>query len=229
MVEGRRRTTPGAVWRAGVDRLKGLVPNPLEKRRRVILERFQEIGGNAPLESARVVCLGESHGWHNERKIGRFIRAFGERGDIVLVEGVQQMEQPAEATGIQEAYNFPSGITVLGWDDLALRDQAQLLKNRKNEIEIDRILARDNGDFDRLFALGREYLEINNRYNNIIIDQRNHSMYSTLQRVKEDYPDARVFIIAGARHFTDDQQLTTSLEQNKYIVLRPKMNEIAST
>lgn len=229
MVEGRRRTTPGAVWRAGVDRLKGLVPNPLEKRRRVILERFQEIGGNAPLESARVVCLGESHGWHNEMKIGRFIRAFGERGDIVLVEGVQQMEQPAEATGIQEAYNFPSGITVLGWDDLALRDQAKRIGLELDRIMIDQRAALDNGNGERFSELREQYLPKEREYLDITFRQRDESMIQALHKVQKRYPDARIFIIAGARHFTDDQQLTTSLEQNKYIVLRPKMNEIAST
>lgn len=177
------------------------------KLRAFLEEHFDVIAGNASIEDARVVGLGEFHfrmkkgtdkeeqmiGFRSMTQLAKTLQKVAKAGDHVLIEGLN----PERGVMRPSIMLHPSlafierrpGITVSGWD------------NEKLIAESDDATVRAKGRERNALAL----------YPSII--QRTQSQ-------KTGY----IFVTSGVAHFTDDARIDDAMEKEKipYILLGEK-------
>src|SRR5258706_14209676 len=186
--------------RRGINRL------PIPERER-IKRKFVEIGGNALFSDALVVFLGEQHTATNQRLIGEFIRAHAKKGDVVLVEGVDQYKKVGADSSKQEDYHFPQEVHVFGWDNIALNFLSQGVATSSYIILNAAKEKHASGDDEKALKILEILSKFRGQVGDIPIISRNPDLVNTLQTMKKVFPEKKVFIIAGIRHLTLDPSL----------------------
>jgi hypothetical protein len=198
---------------------------------REISANFKYIGGNTDLANAKVILLGEYHiSQHHQNNVD-FINTHAENGDIVLIEGLQAykemnqflytMEKAIYLGNLdrKETYQaeseqrlletwmawrrddkikeFTKKVTIYGWD------------NEEAYNEADRRLSYMN-------VSKREDLNPEDRE---LLLKREQSMIETINKMRNDFPDKKVFVIAGENHVFHSLE---KLEGQEYIALNQK-------
>lgn len=179
-----------------------------------------EIGvdsGNCSIAEAKILCLGEVHNESAKRMVGKFVNLYANRGDIVLVERVARGETPP----IEEIrdYQFTDRVKIFGWDDMVLVNKIWRFRAERNEIlkKIDKLHYQD--DKDQINQLRKESSSLDQQEEDIIIKQRNPSLIHSFQDARKQFPDKRIFLSAGGRHFSkyEDPHIIDELRKDKYI------------
>lgn len=192
-----------------------------------LIRRFVRIGGNRSITTARVIGLGENHSEQSHPElIGRFIDAFAQEGDVVLLEGVERGKEVFKGrSSTHERFQLPTRVHAIGWDDLALRAEAVRMY-KEGALIIDEMReAADAKDYDRFDKVNARRLALEEQREEVSGRKRNLSLLQTLARVRTEFPGRKVFIIAGRNHLTEDAHVTEELERLPYVVLKPDTPE----
>jgi hypothetical protein len=164
---------------------------------------FKLTSANTPIEKikdAKIIALGENHKlpehvtWN-----ARIIEILARPHDIVLIEGVQAY-RPIKQEDCKYTKFIQKGIIAIGWDNMDLHNKARSMMENAPSLYND---------------------EFHSTLDDIIFRQRNLSLANVLKNITQLFPDKKIFIIAGAAHFTVDPDLNHTLETYPYIALRP--------
>ncbi|MEK7544443.1 MAG: hypothetical protein AAB557_06295 [Patescibacteria group bacterium] len=175
--------------------------------------------GNCSITEAKILCLGEVHNESAKLMVGKFVNLYANGGDIVLVERVARGEAPP----VEEIrdYQFTDRVKIFGWDDMVLVNKIWRFRADRNEIlkKISKLHYQD--DKDQISQLRKESSSLNQQEEDIIIKQRNPSLIHSFQDAREQFPDKRIFLSAGRRHFSkyEDPHIIDELRKDKYISL----------
>jgi hypothetical protein len=218
-------------------------------------EDFKKIGGNTELEDAKVVFIGENHKnpVHLE-KSAKLIEALAKDGNVIVM--LEEHESETEIA-VEETYRFASRLShdarktirVIGWDNLHLQDQSDLLARR-----LERLKKNRNENEDLTGNKEEEIKNLEEKLQDVAIIKRNKHLVKTLdKRIREyssgspnfnkyvreeemiavlpndnvllskksnDEFNATFVVIAGKGHFTRDKSLKESLGKYKYVILQ---------
>jgi uncharacterized iron-regulated protein len=213
-----------------------------------IPENFKHIGGHTELAKVKVILLGEYHISQHNKDIVDFIDAHAEDGDIVLVEGWQAGKEMSQYMYAQlkalrvgdltvdekaraekenrqkEAFwewtvqgvvkPFKKDVKIYGWDDLEANDETLSVVKKMEELAI-KFLIPENVKLWKGKQLDQELDELS--------ATREERMLETINQMRNEFPDKKVFVIAGKSHFTESEIITPHiLEKQPYIALTPK-------
>lgn len=207
-----------------------------------LLDNFEQIDGKTEILDAKVICLGENHADDtHHRHIIQLINSTAKDGDLLLVEGLeagQEVEkeswQHQRANSLaslfdnqEEAISFleslPSlskNVRVIGWDNIAVHNNPETDPKKEMQIHADITQAQQTGNWEKLVTLEnqRELL-----YKKMLSDltKRNKSLVDTIDIMRSNFQDKRIFVIGGGDHFTKDPTLIEKLEKQPYIALQP--------
>jgi len=177
---------------------------------------IEELGSNATITDAKIIFLGEQHKIDTQH-ITYFLEHTVRDGDIILLEGYES-KQAIEKENDEYLKTVKKEFMAFGWDDMSLHDKIKdKLEKRKSLIEKSNRAGLSeklkNGLFRQGVAVAKEALAI-------AIGERNRSLVATVNYIREIYPEKRIFVIAGKRHFTHDSKLGKSVkEYPSYIAL----------
>lgn len=192
---------------------------------------FKYIGGNTDLANAKVILLGEYHiSQHHQNNVD-FINTHAKHGDIVLIEGLQAYE---EMNQFQYAMEKAIGVGTL---DRKETDQAEyeqrLLESwmawrRDGKIkEFTKKVTIYGWDIEEAYNESYSklsYMSVNKREDLNSKDResllkREQSMIETINKMRNDFPDKKVFVISGENHVFHS---LGKLEGQKHIALNQK-------
>ena len=195
------------------------------------LRNFERVGGNRSITTAKVIALGEIHGDHNHVEIiGEFIRKFARKGDIVLLEGVGRDKEVFKGeSSTHERYQLPTSVRAIGWDNLELHARVTNMYKENFAIYGQMKAAKDSKDYELFDTLYEMHQELNNEINDVGLRQRNISLKNQLRLIHLFYPNNRIFIIGGRRHFTQDPTLIKEFQKYPYIILQPNTADMTTS
>jgi hypothetical protein len=183
---------------------------------------FEQIGGrNIALKDARIIGLGSSH--TNEMHsihIAKLISSFAGDGDIVLVEGIpanQEIDQGA----CKETQSVPKKVRVFGWDSMELQQKGWENMKTLSELEGKVRQSQQDRDDNTFQVLMKQAEKLNNEIKDIVQRQRNGILTKAICDAQQQFPNKKIFVIAGSGHFGDNPSLKEILDAQPYIALKP--------
>jgi hypothetical protein len=187
---------------------------------RSLLDDFHVTGGNIPIEKANIICLGERHDCQNHVTLhARLLESFAKDGDIVLVEGVKS-GQVVSRHKLEVTKTLTKDVTVYGWDNIDLVTEAMRLSREGVKLD-DRLDSSDLSTMERA-TLRQMHKTLMGKYTAIAQGERNKVLARTISTMRQIYPEKRIFIIAGYRHFIVDADFQRFLAKDKYIAFTPQ-------
>ncbi len=158
------------------------------------------------VEDARVILMGEVHRMpkHLDLEVA-IVSNFGKDGDIFLVEGATHEEFIPSPDSIYNIYqSISKNVRMLGWEEslkineemgeigweLEKRGAPEILERVKNLEKNFPQLAQKL--FDETLELFYTYIEKGK--------QRNEYLISSIKRALEEYPESKIFAMAGQLH-----------------------------
>jgi len=182
-------------------------------------------------EAARLHGLGDLHHLGAQGvpvseqaiEIVRFVnvRFDPDRGDKVLLEGI---ERGTQFKGATQMYPFAEHVRGEGWDSNELQQQVVVRMREREEIRNRVIEAAGEGNFSVIEQAEGEWVQAHTKFVETTIKERNAkclvpSIRTTLGDFQgQNQPEARLFVVAGQAHFTEDPGLYPTLKQTKYII-----------
>jgi hypothetical protein len=156
----------------------------------------------------RIVFLGDVHqDYIYEAEMTKFINLHASPHDIVLLEGVPAGQVVSPDQNIL-TFGMNPTLKFIGWDDMSLNLQAQAF-----QVKIDAEEAKhDPGSI-------HELKELSNQRNQVAIIKRNNLLIKTIEYYYYKYPTAKIFIIAGERHYTSDPRLGIYFTKKPHLAL----------
>ena len=210
-----------------------------------IPENFKLIDGNEDLINAKVILLGECHIPQHNEVIVKFINTHVQDGDIVLVEGIQAGRKLSPTQyALEQAFNLETvnrdqilqaikenklnkeyvnklieegmviplkkGIKIYGWDNIEMCEKQQRIYQMRKGWLSENFLKTQSIE---IREVEKELFEVKN--------VRNESMLTTINKMRTDFPNKKLFIIAGKAH-CKDPIILENLKKQSYIALTPK-------
>lgn len=166
---------------------------------------------------AKLVFIGESHNDLQHIINGpAIVECASSSGDIVLVEGTPSCET-------KTMHGYSDKVLVLGWDiskEVFNQGVVKLSEYGKLKQQYDKACAEK--DEEKIKELDPVLTKLTTEILNAI-EQRNQSLISTINVVKDRYPGRKVFIPLGALHLRDESvQNFLGETKSSYIVLESK-------
>jgi hypothetical protein len=190
---------------------------------------FKYVSGNTDLAKAQICIIGEYHGFApcHEANVN-IIDTYANDGDIVLVEGVEAKRQMTHKQFLdweEKIYNkklemFSKKVQIYGGDNMAMHIKTAELFTSLDAACNTLYAAIKRIDLDEIQKL-REKIEDIQRSANEMRIERDKSFLETINDMRENFPDKRVFVIIGAKH-VDNLSNSEYLNKQKYIALKPK-------
>ena len=177
-----------------------------------IPEGFRQIGKN--LENAKVILLGEYHASSDREKILQFIADKANDGDIVLVEGkspedsIKYRDYKEQIPLVNAPQSMPK-IKLYGWDDMEAHKETGL--NIKEQFkylkELCEIYIKGENDQlpEKVNELCKEFIKKDKDIIKVC-KARDKKMLETIKYMRDKYPERKIFVIAGKKHFTGYEQ-----------------------
>lgn len=205
----RRKEVDELLRARGIPRSSPAVVSRVDETRELLEKHFAVIAGNAPLEEAKVVGIGEIHHsfgdaygltegekektWVAANAIGKMLGAVVRDGDHFLLEALDRGQPDLRPMGpMVMEYPWMIGIrkkqiTVGGWDDLPTKNDASL------SLREGAMLRNERGMIPAIVENARKRR-------------------------------GRVFAVAGVGHFLDDPRVDGTLEKENipYLLLGEK-------
>lgn len=214
---------------------------------RDIPAKFEYIGGNTDLANAKVILLGEAHVLQHYKDIVDFINTHAADSDLVLGEGLDTNVKmdgmdfawaSAVRLGVvgkdlkmkfktiedfkairmqlleKEGILFTKNLDVCGCDDISANKQQHKVIAKKEEILRDMRLAKEVKKEDELYE---EFNKLERLYR-ALSAKREEKMIETINEMRKDFSDKRIFIIVGKNHALN---LLGKIKNQEYIALSP--------
>lgn len=192
---------------------------------------FTYIGGNTDLANAKVILLGEYHiSQHHQNNVD-FINTHAKNGDIVLIEGLSACEEMN-----QFRYAMEKALDVGNLDSKEVKrvesegrhKEAWMAWRRDGKIkEFTKKVTIYGWDIEEAYNEGYKrlsYLNVSEREDlnpedRELLLKRDQSMIETIHKMRNDFPDKKVFVLSGEDHVLHSLK---KLEGQEYIALIPK-------
>lgn len=187
-------------------------------------------------DAARLYGLGDLH---HRTPNGTFVTMHGieivsfvnerfdpERGDMVLVEC---RERGSKFQGATQLYPFASHVKGEGWDNMQLVHEVDVLLEKEEEIKTRLKEAQMDDDID-ISGMEQSIADLK-RVHPITEDkeirQRNLSLNPSIRdalaaQQNGEQPHAKLFVVAGMAHFTENATLYPTIKQVKYNIYGDK-------
>jgi hypothetical protein len=207
----------GAIWKHHPD-LLGVGWQTYREKTSWDKWELMQIRGQARLKDAKEIFVCEQHLKSDHRKrIQAAIKHIAKKGDVVLVEGAESGVEVHRS----EYPDIPGEILLIGWDNMKLRKELRDVLERESELTNRGKEARQAGNTEEYIKIKNRLDALQNNAANKIFIERNKSLDATLTKTRERFPDARIFIIAGAAHFSPGSTLRERLEAQTAAVFMP--------
>ena len=183
---------------------------------------FKRIVGNVlHPDQARIICFGDNHmsALHTQLN-AQFINHVGKEGDIVLLEGVEAYES-CEQQDHEKTQQLTKPMYVFGWDSSELTNQAVELNRQREQIS-DYLNSGNLNYYGEEYAnYHRQYEDLGRQIDDINVRQRNEVLAQVIDNMKASFPEQKIFVLAGTKHFESDDNLRNMLRQDKFVAYTP--------
>ena len=181
------------------------------------------IGGSSKIPDSKVVLIADQN--HADvvyrKSLVKAINALANPGDILLVEGAASLK-PVSRSSAPEFSDLDKGITLLGWDNLPLLRRSLAILKRL--FEINSILDRSSRNEAILM---NEFTRLSTENDRISYVDRTESLTDAIRVAAERNEGRRIFVLAGASHFSANNHVMNSLQQTPFIILTKESNSTA--
>ncbi len=176
-----------------------------------------------PPPSAKLTYLCENP--HNDARvvlsIAQYLAETASAGDVILVEGypsgVDVDREKAESFGM-----LPEGVNIKGWDNMQLFEEGNKLYD-----ELDRINAELKSfqipDEEKTTLKVYKSGDLLPRIQQTVIKKRNQSLMQTVDVLRKENTDRRIFVVLGVNHIDKDPELVQYSEKFPYAVFKTKI------
>lgn len=189
------------------------------------INELDQPGRKTDIRQARIILLGESHTDISHIAINaEIIKSVVRDGDILLIEGVPAF-QNLDKKNHKVARFISERLVVRGWDDMDRLQDVVTKQKQIFEVEKEFKDAKRDMRWDRIPVLGTKLEQLEQHKQDVMIRQRNESLFQTIDVTHRQFPEKRIFAIVGYSHL-DDPLLTKNLDEKySYIMFKPPLRE----
>jgi len=198
---------------------KGEPQDSNENQIKYLSKNFWKLGGNVPLENAKIICLGDMHGDDRDTELNaEFINMFARKGDVVLVEA-KPADEECKPKEYFKTKKVSKDVKVFGWENYKLYERSVEMVKRYMSLKKD--LESKTFNKEERTKMQDECNYIDKQFHSISIVERNKVLQKSINAMKERYPNSRIIILAGLNHFTKDTSFKEYLNTNRYVIFKP--------
>jgi hypothetical protein len=201
---------------------KGESQDSNESQVKNLIKEFRQTGGNTSLEHAKIICLGDLHTDERHHKLNaQLIDIVAKDGDIILLEGEPAHQEYTQADIQEDARTRPISkkVRVFGWDNIKLKDTAIDIARERQSI----LNTIENGNLsqEKCNKLQHKRKDLYKELLSIAVIERNKTLAEVIEHKSKEFPNSKIFALAGRQHFISDDEFTRYLGTKPYISFEP--------
>lgn len=187
------------------------------------LREIFEIKGNSPPSNAKLTYLCES--LHRDIRAGlpiiQYLMEVPREGDVVLVEGYPAGEEVDRAK-TERFGAFPEGVAIKGWDNMRSFVEGNKLHDELERINIE-LQSPQIPEEEKVTLRIYKNGDLLPRIQRTVIKKRNQSLMQTIEALRQENTDRRIFVVLGVNHIDKDPELLQYSEKVSYAILKTRV------